>query len=535
MQMEIPSAVNGFPIVMGLLVPEWVGNWVTPIWLLGVGSAAGLVGLILLWGIVRALAAVPAVPLGFRRMAIEIPLTVREGFLFPVFWMVTGAAFFGLFGGLFAHRPTELLAALGRLRAAGDVAVPIDVPVTPRDAEGDVDFSKETPVAIHIPADEIRALRFTSDQDLTVSARPFVVEDVGVEGKERVTYRIAGDEPYQWKRGDLGIIPFTGEWVETFYVSNHGASQARGEIVVTVAPAFPEVRSIPITALSIWVLFIVTIFVRTVAPKLNAIALATYKSEIAQPLFAILIALGVFAILVFVLLPYNTLGEDIKMLKDLGFSLIMILCLVQAIWASSTSVSEEIEGRTALTVLSKPIRRHSFIFGKYLGITWTVGLMFLVLGLVFLIMVAYKPIYDGRENSKTDVTWQLCHFEMIATVPGLLLSFMQSLVLAAVSVAISTRLPLLANFAICFTVYVLGNITPVLVQSAAQQFELVAFFAQLIATVVPNLESFNMQAAIASAVEVPVVYLGWALLYCALYSVVALLLALAMFEDRDLA
>jgi hypothetical protein len=57
----------------------------------------------------------------------------------------------------------------------------------------------------------------------------------------------------------------------------------------------------------------------------------------------------------------------------------------------------------------------------------------------------------------------------------------------------------------------------------------------LIAVVFPNLENFNIQAAVAAGVGVPVVYLTWALVYCLVYSTVAMLLALLLFEDRDLA
>ncbi|MEZ6107692.1 MAG: hypothetical protein R3B96_16635 [Pirellulaceae bacterium] len=35
--------------------------------------------------------------------------------------------------------------------------------------------------------------------------------------------------------------------------------------------------------------------------------------------------------------------------------------------------------------------------------------------------------------------------------------------------------------------------------------------------------------------EVPLAYLGWASIYCFLYAGIALLLALLLFEDRDLA
>ena len=124
---------------------------------------------------------------------------------------------------------------------------------------------------------------------------------------------------------------------------------------------------------------------------------------------------------------------------------------------------------------------------------------------------------------------------MIGTVPGLALAFMEAVVLTAISVAISTRLPMLPNLIICGAIYVLGHLGPLIVQSSAGQLEFVAFIGKLIAVVLPVLDHFNIQAAVAGGVDVPMAYLGWALLYCVLYSAAAMLLALILFEDRDLA
>jgi hypothetical protein len=49
------------------------------------------------------------------------------------------------------------------------------------------------------------------------------------------------------------------------------------------------------------------------------------------------------------------------------------------------------------------------------------------------------------------------------------------------------------------------------------------------------LDHFDIEAAVSTDTPVPLVYLGAAALYCALYSTVAMLLALVLFEDRDLA
>jgi hypothetical protein len=213
----------------------------------------------------------------------------------------------------------------------------------------------------------------------------------------------------------------------------------------------------------------------------------------------------------------------------------MVLGIIVAVWGASNSIAEEIEGKTALTVLSKPIGRTQFIVGKFLGIVWSVAVIFVVLGAFFLVLVAYKPVYDARESSQLAPVWENSFIEVVRTVPGLVLAFLETVVLTALSVAISTRLPLLANFSICFAIYALGHLTPLVVQSSVGNLPPVAFMGNFIATILPVLDHFNVQAAVAAGVPVPYEYLAVAVMYCMLYSGIALMLALVLFEDRDLA
>jgi ABC-type transport system involved in multi-copper enzyme maturation permease subunit len=271
------------------------------------------------------------------------------------------------------------------------------------------------------------------------------------------------------------------------------------------------------------------------APKVAAIARTTAKEAAAQPLFYVILAIGIFGLIFFPFVPYNTFGEDIKMLKDTGLTLIMILTVILALWTASVSIADEIEGRTALTLLSKPISRRQFIVGKFLGILGPVVILFIVFGAIFLASVSFKVAYDVRETSKPEPTWQECQQEMQQIAPGLVLAFMETAVLAAISVAISTRLPMMANLIICAAVYVLGHLVPMLVNSALGQIEQVGFVAGLLAAVLPMLEEFNIYTAIATGQHVPLAYLGLAGVYCLLYITFAMLVALLLFEDRDLA
>lgn len=274
---------------------------------------------------------------------------------------------------------------------------------------------------------------------------------------------------------------------------------------------------------------------RWVAPKVAAIAWTTAKEAVSQPLFYVILSGGAFLLVLFLFLPYFTFGEDVKVVEENGLTLVMVLSIVLALWTASTTIAEEIEGRTALTVLCKPIGRREFILGKFLGILIPVAVLFVFLGAVFLGSVSYKVMYDARETAMPDPTWQQCEAEVIKIAPGLLLAFMEAVVMTSISVAISTRLPMLPNLVICGSIYVLGHLVPMLARSAVGQMPMVPFIADLLSTVLPVLDHFNIYGAISTGQEVPPAYLAWAAGYCVLYSAVAMLLALLLFEDRDLA
>lgn len=267
------------------------------------------------------------------------------------------------------------------------------------------------------------------------------------------------------------------------------------------------------------------------------IARATCKEAVRQPVFGIMMVVSFTLLVANTFIPFFSMGEDIKMLKDCGLATILITSLFLAIWTASTSIADEIEGKTAMTLLSKPINRRQFIVGKYLGIVTSTLWLMLPSALVFLGLIYYKFFYDAKESSKSgdDVTHALAMVEVIQIIPGLLLSFLEVAILSAVSVAISTRLPMVVNLVACLAIFVVGHLTPALVESSTGGLEPVLFVARLIATVLPALEAFNVAASVATGAIVPANYLGYALIYAMCYSTMAVLLAFILFEDRDLA
>lgn len=297
----------------------------------------------------------------------------------------------------------------------------------------------------------------------------------------------------------------------------------------------PALQIVIVGTLVLAVFFLLYLLLRFVFPKVMAIARTTAKEGWGHPLFWVLLAAGAFALCVFVYLPYNTFGEDIKMFKDTGLKTITLISIGLAVWAASVTIAEELEGRTALTLLSKPIGRRQFVFGKFLGVLAPAFTMFVILGVLFLEGVSYKVTYDARETSKPAPTADQKREQVVQVAPGLALAFMETAVLASIAIAISTRWPMLPNLMTCFAVYVLGHLAPLLVQSALGKFPLVTFVGRLLATLLPALEFFSADAPIAADKVIPLPYLGHSLIYSLIYITIAMLAALLMFEDRDLA
>jgi hypothetical protein len=286
--------------------------------------------------------------------------------------------------------------------------------------------------------------------------------------------------------------------------------------------------------------------------RAGIIARATTKEAVRQPLFFLLLVVSGFILLVNTFIPFFTLEADVKMLKECGLATLLISGALLAVWTAGTSITDEIEGKTAMTLLSKPINRRQFILGKYIGILQGTLWLLIPLSVLFGMLIFYKVGHDQREMAEEISPWweytklvgvniPLPHPDRMVVInqvlPGIVLVFFEVAVLGAISVAIATRLPMVVNLVVCFAIFVIGNLTPMMVSQSERviQNEAVTFIARLIATAVPSLDAFNVSAAIATDTQVLPSYPGTALLYCVAYVTATILFAFILFEDRDLA
>lgn len=471
-----------------------------------------------------------------RGTADEFQDLVFDGFLKWINRVCIGMVIFAILGlglhwvngfGLirFFDDPIGFLNSLTRLPVLGTFEKELSIPASGLSSTGEK-------VLIEFDGSELEYMDVYTNRRLEIAAQE-ITPDIPLGRSFSIEANETEPFVYIQRRDGAGMIP--NEPIDHLYIKNMGRDTANVRLVYKLRPVYKEAAFVPLMAVCVIAFYLGYLTFAMLCPKISAIALATFKSEIGQPLFWLITVIALAFILLTIFVPYNTFGEDIKMYTDSGLTLIRVAAIFLAIWAASKSVAEEIEGRTALTVLSKPVGRRQFVIGKFAGISMAIALLFVLVGVWFYLWVAFKPVYDYQEASKGLAEWDVCFNEAYKILPGLFLCFLEATIFVAISVAISTRLGILANFLVCFSIYVVGHLTPLLVQSSLGAFEAVAVFGQLVAIVFPVLNHFDIQTAINTGTAVPFSYLAWSVIYTGVYGTMVLLLALVLFEDRDLA
>jgi ABC-type transport system involved in multi-copper enzyme maturation permease subunit len=310
--------------------------------------------------------------------------------------------------------------------------------------------------------------------------------------------------------------------------------------------------------------FFVLVYVVMLAiwPKGGAVALAAFREGVRQPMFWLLLCFAVFLMVMTPFAPYFTFGEDIKMVREICYVATMLFPALLGVVAASMSVHEEIEGRTAVTLMSKPISRRQFLLGKFVGILSATLVMTLLLGWLLVYIVLFKQVWDPPIASEPipDPAWvvqtadhwfpQSAVGDFVKGIgswindagealPGLLIGFCQVMVLVAVAVALATRVPMVVNVTACLVIYFLGHLTAIMTEVSRGSYALINFVAQLFDTVLPGLDLFDVGTAIVRDVPLPFteysLYAANVAAYGITYTAIALLFGLILFEDRDLA
>jgi ABC-type transport system involved in multi-copper enzyme maturation permease subunit len=113
-------------------------------------------------------------------------------------------------------------------------------------------------------------------------------------------------------------------------------------------------------------------------PRILPIARVTFLEALRQRFFGFLLVLALALTLGSLPLKAIDFGnQELKFLADLGFGVMLLLGSVLAVVLPAQLLYAELDNRTALTILAKPVGRAEFLLGKFLG-AWAVLAVFAV-------------------------------------------------------------------------------------------------------------------------------------------------------------
>ena len=238
--------------------------------------------------------------------------------------------------------------------------------------------------------------------------------------------------------------------------------------------------------------------------KLLAIAGNTARELVRNPAYVTLVAFGSALAALSPAFAFFHLGEQLKMVVDLGLGTALVVGLLVGVLGASWAVNEELESLSALAVLAKPVSRTVFLLGKYLGVLAAAALavalqglallftlrvlgddsaVFLACALAALVLALAAWLLLVRLGASWGraamAAFGLAAAALIvaldshgllalfgrevpgwswALVPGLIGVILQVAVLGAVAVALATRLTLAANLPVVLAAFVLGQL-----------------------------------------------------------------------------
>jgi ABC-type transport system involved in multi-copper enzyme maturation permease subunit len=136
-------------------------------------------------------------------------------------------------------------------------------------------------------------------------------------------------------------------------------------------------------------------------------------------------------------------GQERKIIVDLGLSAMLLFGMFIAIFVGVGLVYKEIERRTIYAVFSKPVGRGEFLVGKYLGLSFTLLVNVLVMG----VGVSLALLYVSRG-------WD----PLIPTIwPAVLLIYMELMLLTAVALLFSSFSSPALSALLTFLIFVIGH------------------------------------------------------------------------------
>jgi ABC-type transport system involved in multi-copper enzyme maturation permease subunit len=252
--------------------------------------------------------------------------------------------------------------------------------------------------------------------------------------------------------------------------------------------------------------------------RMWAIATNGFREVIRDRIFYFV---GFFALIMAValrLLPDISLGSHEKVFLDLGLGIMGFLGPLVAIFVGTGLINKEIEKRTVLVLIPKPLSRAEFILGKHLGLSAVLIVMLATMTVVFFLMLSWAKI-----------SYQ----------PGILLIsqlylLLEVSLLIALAMAFGVFTSSILATLLSLGVYLMGHISQNLLElGAISKNSQIESITRLIYLILPDLERLNLRNDITYGILPSSLELWTDAIYGVVYTGLLLGITILVFSRRQ--
>src|SRR5947209_62617 len=234
--------------------------------------------------------------------------------------------------------------------------------------------------------------------------------------------------------------------------------------------------------------------------RITAIARNAFREAVRDRILYNLVVFALLLIAGAILLGELSGGQEAKIIVDLGLSAILFFGVFIAIFVGVGLVYKEIERRTLYAILSKPIGRGEFLFGKYLGLCLTLLVNVAIMGVGLSLALLYvKRGWDPL---------------VMRIWPAILLIYIELLILTGVAMLFSSFSSPALSALLTFFVFVIGHFSADLKTFSASLHGTTArwFFSSLY-YILPNFANYSVITPVGYGKTPAPSAVGLALLY----------------------
>lgn len=261
---------------------------------------------------------------------------------------------------------------------------------------------------------------------------------------------------------------------------------------------------------------------------IKTIAIGAFKEVIRDKILYNLLIFTLIIIVSSVLLGQLTIGQDQRVIKDVGLASMSIFGVLIATFVGTSLIHKEIRKKTIYTIISKPIHRYEFILGKYCGLLLTMFINLIIMSIVlFGVLIFQKlPLFQPVSYSEP--------VGYVMLLKGIGLIFMELMLVTSIAILFSTiSTPSLSVF-FTLSTYVIGHLTlDIKGMGAASGNVLIKGLCSLCYYLLPNLDNFNIRYEMVRSIYISGKFMLYAVIYGVLYMAAVLLVSILAMERKE--